>query len=113
MITREDLSKMTEKQLFYYVETSIIPRLCIGTSNEIIENEYSKVKRNLKPIQVALYDYIMGGIDTLNDPQKCIIFSSLSHMTKAVFCEELSIKIDASRYYFRMKWNSIYMDLLD
>ena len=113
MITREDLSEMTEKELFYYVETNIIPKLDIGTSNEIILNSYSKVKRTLTPVQVALYDYIMGGFMILNDPLKCISLSSLYHMTTGDFCEAMSINTDASRYYFRMKWNSIYMDLLD
>jgi hypothetical protein len=113
MITREELSKMTGKELFYYVETNIIPKLDIGTANEIIENKYSKVKRTLTPVQVALYDYIMGGIIILNDPLMCISLSSLYHMKTVDFCEEMSIKTDASKSYFRMKWNSIYMDLLD
>lgn len=113
MITRKDLSEMTEKELFHYVGNNIIPKLDIGTSNEIIENKYSKVKRTLTPVQVALYDYIMGGILILNDPLICISLSSFYHMTTGDFCEEMSIKTDASRYYFRMKWNSIYMDLLD
>lgn len=113
MIKRKDLSKMTEKELFYYVETNIIPKLDIGTSNETVENKYSKVKRTLNPIQVALHDFIMGGIIIMNDPLKCIYLSSLHHMTTSDFCEEMSIKNDASRSYFRIKWNSIYMDLLD
>lgn len=113
MITREELSKMTEKELIYYVETNVIPKLEIGTSNEIIENPYSKVQRTLTPKQVALYDYIMGGFMILNDPLKCISLSSLYHMTIRDFCEEMSINSDGSRYYFRLKWNSIYMDLLD
>ena len=77
MITRKELSELTEKELFYYVETSIIPKLDIGTSYEIIENSYSKVKRTLTQVQVALYDYIMGGLKILNDPLKCISLSSL------------------------------------
>lgn len=113
MITRKDLSEMTEKELFYYVETNIILKLVIGTSNEKIENSYSKVQRTLRPVQVALYHYIMGGLRILNDPLICSILSSLCDMTTGDFCEENSINIDASRYYFRMKWNSIYMDLLD
>ena len=113
MITREDLSEMTEKELFYYVETNIVPKLDIGTSNEIIENKHSKVKRTLNPLQAALYDYIMGGIMILNDPLKCNSLSSLYHMTTGDFCYKMSINTDASRYYFRVKWNSIYMDLLD
>jgi len=80
-----------------YVENDLLKKLEILNSPEWITNPYSGKKCLLDPVQVALYDYIIGAEIMLN----------------MCYSQELSKKYSRAKLYFRNKWANEYMTLLD
>ena len=95
----------TESELFAYVERTIIPHLTIFNENEIITNPYSGISVELKPIQVAIYDYIRGYELLTSNPIYCIVPKKQRDVAYT--------NTRAAKDYFMMKWNKKYMLLLD
>jgi hypothetical protein len=51
---------MAKEIKFNKTEQTIISGLAIGTENEIVANPYSGETIELKPLEVAVYDYVKG-----------------------------------------------------
>lgn len=80
-----------------YVENDLLKALEISNVSEWVTNPYSGKKRLLNPIQVALYDFIIGAEVILN----------------MRYNQELNKKFSRAKIYFRNKWPNEYMTLLD
>jgi len=96
-----DYYRCTIEELFSYVEKNIITQLEIYEEDEYITNKYSGAKIKLKPVQVALYDFIIG----------YQIGFSLGYI---IFYEDqMRMNYSLAKDYFRLKWSDEYLILLD
>jgi len=92
----------------------IIPDLEIGTKNEKIKCMWCDVETDCTPLQVALYDFIMGACRLLENSPSTV--KKLDLMEKHLKGEKyipLYNKFHAALMYFRTHWSKEYMYLLD
>jgi|GEM_PF-4597697 len=93
------------KEVCEYVESNIIAHLDVLNNSEIVENRYTKVKVELEPVAVALYDYIIGIEAMLN----CDFGFNLT----SPVIENMIEKFTLCKLYFNIKYRREYMLLLD
>jgi hypothetical protein len=78
------------------MEQKLVDQLDVGTQNETVTNPFTGRSRELEPLAVALYDFIIGWSNSYTPPEG----SSIR-------------EFDCARGLFRKNWPSEYMDLLD
>jgi hypothetical protein len=87
-------------KMFHIVEGTLIPNLQIGKDSEYVKNPISGAKCLLNPLQVALYDYIVGAEMIINSKNYTVN-------------KELEEKFDNARLYFHLNWIKEYLILID
>lgn len=104
-VKKFSIADCTESELFAYVEKNIIPQLTIFNENETITNPFSGIGVELKPIQVAIYDYIRG--------YELLTLTPIYHIVTKKERDLAYTNTLAAKDYFMMKWNKKYLLLLD
>lgn len=94
---QSSMRNFTPNNIIEYVEKVLLKKLEILDYPETIKNPYSGKKCLLNPVQVALYDFIIGAEMTLNELYSPIV------MMKYTFAKD----------YFRLKWPNEFQILLD